>query len=54
MFELYVPIQINWILTGDKEQVYKINQSIVARAEREQNLPGFIQYFKDKFTQFYK
>jgi hypothetical protein len=54
MFELYVPIQINWILTGDKEQVYKINQSIVARTEREQNLPGFTQYFRDRFTQFYK
>lgn len=54
MFELYTPIQINWILTGDKEQVYKVNQSIVARAEREQNLPGFTQYFRDKFTQFYK
>ena len=54
MFELYTPIQINWILTGDKEQVYKVNQSIVARAEREQNLPGFTQYFRDRFTQFYK
>ena len=54
MFELYVPIQINWILTGNKEQVYKINQSIVARTEREQNLPGFTQYFRDRFTQFYK
>ena len=54
MFELYTPIQINWILTGEKEQVYKINQSIVARSEREQNLPGFTQYFRDRFTQFYK
>jgi hypothetical protein len=54
MFELYTPIQINWILTGEKEQVYRVNQSIVARAEREQNLPGFTQYFRDKFTQFYK
>jgi hypothetical protein len=54
MFELYVPIQINWILTGEKEQVYRVNQSIVSRAEREQNLPGFTQYFRDRFTQFYK
>lgn len=54
MFELYTPIQINWILTGEKEQVYQVNQSIVARAEREQNLPGFTQYFRGKFTQFYK
>jgi hypothetical protein len=54
IFELYTPIQINWVLTGEKEQVYKINQSIVAKAEQEQNLPGFTQYFRDKFTQFYK
>ena len=54
MFELYTPIQINWVLTGEKEQVYRINQSIVARTERDQNLPGFTQYFRDRFTQFYK
>jgi hypothetical protein len=54
MFELYTPIQINWILTGEEKQVYQVNQSIVARAEREQNLPGFTQYFRGKFTQFYK
>jgi hypothetical protein len=54
MFELYTPIQINWILTGEKEQVYRVNQSIVARAERDQNLPGFTQYFRGRFTQFYK
>jgi hypothetical protein len=39
---------------GDKDQVYQVNQSIVARAEREQNLPGFTNYFKNRFTQFYK
>jgi hypothetical protein len=54
MFELYTPIQINWVLTGEEKQVYQVNQSIVARAEREQNLPGFTQYFRGKFTQFYK
>lgn len=54
MFELYTPIQINWILTGEEKQVYQVNQGIVARAEREQNLPGFTQYFRGKFTQFYK
>jgi hypothetical protein len=54
MFELYTPIQINWILTGEEKQVYQVNQSIIARTEREQNLPGFTQYFRDRFTQFYK
>jgi hypothetical protein len=54
MFELYTPIQINWILTGEEKQVYQVNQSIIARAEREQNLPGFTQYFRGKFAQFYR
>jgi hypothetical protein len=54
MFELYIPFQINWTLTGEKEQVYQTNQNIVAKAEREQNLPGFSQYFRDRFTQFYR
>jgi hypothetical protein len=54
MFELYIPFQINWVLTGEKEQVYKINQNIVTKIERDQNLPGFTQYFRGRFTQFYK
>ena len=54
MFELYIPFQINWILTGDKEQVYQINKAIAIKAEQDQNLPGFSQYFRDRFTQFYK
>jgi hypothetical protein len=54
MFELYIPFQINWALTGEKEQVYQTNQNIVAKTERDQNLPGFTQYFRDRFTQFYR
>jgi hypothetical protein len=54
MFELYIPFQISWTLTGDKEQVYQTNQAIANKAERDQNLPGFSQYFRDRFTQFYK
>jgi len=54
MFELYIPFQINWVLTGDKEQVYQTNKAIVIKAEQDQNLPGFTQYFRDRFTQFYK
>jgi hypothetical protein len=54
MFELYIPFQINWVLTGEEKQVYQVNQNIVAKTEREKNLPGFTQYFRGKFTQFYK
>ena len=51
---LYTPFQINWVLTGDKEQIYKTNKSIVSKMERERNIPGFSHYFKDNFTQFHK
>jgi hypothetical protein len=54
MFELYIPFQINWILTGEKEQVYQTNKAIVIKAEQDQSLPGFTQYFRDRFTQFYR
>jgi hypothetical protein len=54
MFELYTPIQINWVITGDKEQVYRTNKSIVSKIEQEKQLPGFTQYFRDRFNQFYK
>ena len=54
LHQLYIPFKINWILTGDKEQVYKTNQGIVGKAERDNNLTGFTNYFKNNFTQFYK
>jgi hypothetical protein len=54
LYQLYIPFKINWILTGDKEQVYKTNQGIVGKAERDNNLTGFTSYFKNNFTQFYK
>ena len=54
LYQLYIPFKINWILTGDKEQVYKTNQGIVGKAERDSNLTGFTSYFKNNFTQFYK
>lgn len=53
-YELYIPTQISWVLTGDKNQVYQVNKTTVEKTEREQSLYGFTQYFKDKFTQFYK
>lgn len=53
-YELYTPIQISWIISGNKDQVYQVNKNIVAKAERERQLYGFTQYFRDNFTQFYK
>lgn len=53
-YELYSPLQISWDLIGDKEQVYKTNKNTAFRNENLNNFSGFTQYFKERFTQFYK
>jgi len=53
-YELYTPIQISWDLTGDKDLVYKVNQKASIRYENIKSVSGFTQYFKNRFTQFYK
>lgn len=54
LYQLYIPIKINWLLTGNKNQVYQVNRNIVAKAERENRYIGFTEYFKGRFDQFYK
>lgn len=53
-YQLYSPIQLPWELTGDREKVYEVNLKTVQRIERNLQLRGFTQYFKGRFTQFYK
>ena len=52
-YELYIPILINWILIGNKDQVFFNNKALVSSTETTQNLPGFFSYFKNNFTEFY-
>ena len=53
-YQLYSPFKLSWELTGDRKKVYKVNLNTVKRIERDLQLRGFIQYFKGRFTQFYK
>ena len=53
-FQLYIPIKLSWVLTGKKEEVYKVNIRTVERIQFNLGLRGFVQYFKGRFTQFYK
>lgn len=53
-YQLYSPLSISWVLTGDRKKVYEINYKTVQRIERDLELRGFIQYFKGRFDQFYK
>lgn len=53
-YQLYTPFKLSWELTGDKEKAYEVNLKTVQRIERNLQLRGFTQYFKGRFTQFYK
>ena len=53
-WQLYAPIQINWILTGERKKVYEINKNIVLLYQKQSKIFGFYESFKDNFTRFYK
>ena len=53
-WQLYAPIQINWILTGKRGKVYNINKNIVLLYQQQNNIFGFLESFKNKFTRYFK
>jgi hypothetical protein len=54
LFELYVPFNLPWQLTGDREQVYKTNINITELTSVRQKLPMLAEYLKMNFTKYYK
>ena len=51
---LYLPIKIDWILTGKTENVFNTNKNIVALAERDNNAIGFRSMFRNNYLKFYE
>jgi hypothetical protein len=54
LYQLYQPFNLSWQLTGDIEQVYKINKNITELATKNQKLPMLSAYLKMDFTKYYK
>jgi hypothetical protein len=54
LFQLYIPFNLPWQLTGDREKVYKTNKNITELASSRQNLPMLSEYLKMDFTKYYK
>ena len=54
LFELYIPFNLPWQLTGNREQVYKINKDITELISVRQKLPMLAEYLKMDFTKYYK
>jgi len=53
-FSLYEPFTITWILTGNKENVAKVNRNIVELAEKRNRLPKLGEYLKFDYLKYYK
>ncbi len=53
-YQLYLPITLSWVISGDIKEVEKTNKSTVSLTERRLKLPGFVQYFKEDFDQYHK
>ena len=54
LFQLYIPFNLPWQLTGNREQVYKTNKNITELASVRQKLPMLSEYLRMDFTKYYK
>ena len=54
LFELYIPFNLPWQLTGNREQVYKTNRDITELTSVRQKLPMLAEYLKMDFSKYYK
>jgi hypothetical protein len=53
-WQLYVPFNLPWQLTGVQEEVEKTNRNIVALTSQRLKLPEFGRYLKDDYLKYYK
>ena len=53
LWSLYQPFDIPWNLTGNKEQVSRVNRNIVLLTMENLSLPQFDAYLKFDFTKYF-
>jgi glycosyltransferase involved in cell wall biosynthesis len=53
-YNLYIPFYIHWQLTGNKQDVYNVNQNIVNLTMQRQKLYQFDNYLKEDYLKFFK
>jgi len=54
LWQLYLPFNITWQLTGDKQQVAKVNKNMVDLVSVTLKLPYFNLYIKEDYTKYYQ
>lgn len=51
---LYIGIKLPWLITGDRDEVIRVNQNIVKLREQQLNISGLGEYLKFNYIKFYK
>jgi hypothetical protein len=54
LWQLYLPFNLPWRLTGNKEDVYKTNRNITELTSVKLKLPMLSSYLKEDFTKYYR
>jgi hypothetical protein len=54
LWQLYLPFNITWQLTGDEQQVARVNKNMVELAIKNLKLPKFNLYIKEDYTKYYQ
>jgi hypothetical protein len=54
LWQLYLPYNITWQLTGDKQQVAQVNKNIVELVSKALKLPNFNLYIKEDYIKYYQ
>ena len=54
LWQLYLPFNITWQLTGDEQQVARVNKNMVELAIKNLKLPKFNIYIKEDYTKYYQ
>jgi hypothetical protein len=54
LWQLYIPFNLPWRLTGTKEEAFRINRNITALTSQRLQLPKLGEYLKNNYLKYYK
>jgi hypothetical protein len=53
-YTIYISFKMPWLITGDKEHVYRSNKNIVLLREQNYKVYGLQEYLQEDYLQYYK
>ena len=54
VWELYIPFTLSWVISGNREEVYKTNKNSVLLTEQRLKRKGLQNFLKENYLKFYK